>query len=354
MPPKGSRRTAAATAARAAAFAAAEAEAAEAANASPSAASSSRTPARSPTRSSASTPPLALVYRSGASLPSQLNASQAALKVARHSRCQAEDGSCSCLGLKPPSDAEVIAQPVNDDSLAAGSSSEWKECGACGHDVESHGRLNDSRADEEERTRRIKVAVRLDELLEDKKKLLDFDYTDEDVDSLKKQLKQLASPEHTRKRSSSQSPLRGSSSPVPQKKRRLVNDSPGLGDSPITTPPRSPEPETPPPPPAGATSAEAQDHPAQSTKGAALGPEEALEQAKEAAEKEQREREKEEREKLVAPGADLGLVTAGISIDPGEAQGETTQDEESSIAVAPPPPKRERPAVIEERTGLIQ
>lgn len=77
----------------------------------------------------------------------------------------------------------------------------WKRCGVCGHDVEHHANLgpeceheddDDDGGDanvrdrEDERIRRIKVAVRLDELLEEKGKLLDFQYTDEHQDSLRK------------------------------------------------------------------------------------------------------------------------------------------------------------------------
>lgn len=53
--------------------------------------------------------------------------------------------------------------------------------------MEEHAALSD--ADDEEATRRAKVAVRLDELLEDKGKLLDFDYVDSDIESLRKQMR---------------------------------------------------------------------------------------------------------------------------------------------------------------------
>jgi len=53
--------------------------------------------------------------------------------------------------------------------------------------VEEHVALDD--ADDEEATRRAKVAVRLDELLEDKGRLLDFDYVDTDIESLRKQMR---------------------------------------------------------------------------------------------------------------------------------------------------------------------
>lgn len=95
-------------------------------------------------------------------------------------------------------------------------------------------------------------------------------------------------------------------------------------ESTITTPPRSVLSPSP--------------HPVQSSKRPALDPDEALEQAKERAEKEQKEQKAAET--MAPPGADLALASAGASID-------------ASID-APQPPKRERPAVVEERTGLIQ
>lgn len=60
----------------------------------------------------------------------------------------------------------------------------WPACGRCSHSLDLHGLL--SLEPTEERQRRIKVAVRLDELLDDQDKLLDFFYTDEDLCSLKR------------------------------------------------------------------------------------------------------------------------------------------------------------------------
>ena len=60
----------------------------------------------------------------------------------------------------------------------------WPACGRCNHSLDLHGLLNLDL--EEERQRRIKVAVRMDELLEDQNRLQDFTYTDEDLCSLKR------------------------------------------------------------------------------------------------------------------------------------------------------------------------
>lgn len=75
----------------------------------------------------------------------------------------------------------------------------WQACGACGHSVSQHANLGPKKEDDEpggsgvgddeqedERVRRIKVAVRLDELLEEEDRLLDFEYTDEHQESLRK------------------------------------------------------------------------------------------------------------------------------------------------------------------------
>ena len=60
----------------------------------------------------------------------------------------------------------------------------WPVCGRCKHSLDLHGLLN--LEPKEERQRRIKVAVRMDELLEDLNRLQDFTYTDEDLCSLKR------------------------------------------------------------------------------------------------------------------------------------------------------------------------
>ncbi|PWN18367.1 hypothetical protein BCV69DRAFT_70652 [Microstroma glucosiphilum] len=116
-----------------------------------------------------------------------------------------------------------------------------------------HGQLSDTEGGEEERTQRIKVAIRLDELLEDKKKLLDFAHSDEDQASLQKQLvplyraspvkmdgasgssaKNPPPPVQSSRSSSPDLPLTETRrSPTPSKKWKLADDSP------FTTPPAS-------------------------------------------------------------------------------------------------------------------
>ncbi|CEI92456.1 Putative Histone acetyltransferase-like protein [Rhizopus microsporus] len=79
------------------------------------------------------------------------------VKIARHLPCDA----CSCQGWRP-----VL-------SLTC----------ACGHVVKQHV---DNKRD---MTRRFKVALRIEELLEEKGKLDDFDYSDQDIESLRKQIR---------------------------------------------------------------------------------------------------------------------------------------------------------------------
>jgi histone acetyltransferase len=139
-------------------------------------------------------------YPSGATEISQLNVDQQRLLLARHSPCQGssdntngntkdDDGfhtpelECSCSGYKPPNSVKVklvsIKSHVNDDNIQWG----WDVC-KCGHPLNSHGLTAEHNA--EEFTRRAKVALRMDELLGDRRKLLDFEYEDDDMRSLRK------------------------------------------------------------------------------------------------------------------------------------------------------------------------
>lgn len=91
--------------------------------------------------------------------------------------------SCQCEGAVPPT-----SLPIQAGEQATRSAQDlmriWPACGRCSHALDLHGLLDVEPT--EERQRRIKVAVRMDELLEDQDKLLDFSYTDEDLCSLKR------------------------------------------------------------------------------------------------------------------------------------------------------------------------
>jgi hypothetical protein len=76
--------------------------------------------------------------------PLSLDPHQQLLLVARHSHCL--EPSCSCPGWKPGSTRSAA-------------------CQRCGHDPDYHGMREVEDLDEEEKERRVKVASRIDELL---------------------------------------------------------------------------------------------------------------------------------------------------------------------------------------------
>ncbi|KAF8623073.1 hypothetical protein AX15_006491 [Amanita polypyramis BW_CC] len=118
-----------------------------------------------------------------------------ALRIARHSSCRA----CSCTGLHPPPNAQVVLDTTrspqahslrhlgqygsDDDEMF----SDYLDICACGHGVAQHD-ADETIIGRSEFLRRGRVATRLDELLQDVGKLLDFDYTDDDITSLRRQM----------------------------------------------------------------------------------------------------------------------------------------------------------------------
>ncbi|KAG6842131.1 hypothetical protein C0991_001624 [Blastosporella zonata] len=174
---------------------------------------------------------------------SQLNAAQRALKIARHSPCAICDGSCSAL--HPPPGVEVVLdqQVTNESSLGDlgqyGSDADdddddvpYLQTCACGHDIRNHN-ADETELDPAEFARRTRVAIRLDELLHDVGQLLDFDYSDEDVVSLRRQMRipvALVSPRRPTTSSPEQQPSSPASSdlsdpPQPPHKRRRISVS---------------------------------------------------------------------------------------------------------------------------------
>ncbi|GAC92951.1 transcription factor [Pseudozyma hubeiensis SY62] len=140
-----------------------------------------------------------LSYPSGARTLHRLSPFQRLIKIARHtpsSSSDADSDSNSCSGFRVSEYEDVAEEPVSRSSRHESRNvddtklrKQWDSitCEGCGRTIEEHAALSD--ADDEEATRRGKVAVRLDELLEDKGKLLDFEYTDADIDSLRKQMR---------------------------------------------------------------------------------------------------------------------------------------------------------------------
>ncbi|OCH92323.1 Bromodomain-domain-containing protein [Obba rivulosa] len=130
----------------------------------------------------------------------RLSESQLALKIARHSRCAACD---TCDGLRPPAGVEVsLDKDAELDNVLGGLNrygseddeppSNYLEACACGHSAANHG-ADPSLLGRDEFARRGRVGVRIDELLQDKEELLNFDYSDEDIDSLRQQMQLPAS-----------------------------------------------------------------------------------------------------------------------------------------------------------------
>ena len=74
---------------------------------------------------------------------------------------------CNCRGFRPRPGTKVRAAPYSRNEREWG----WgNSCGRCGHGIDSHGISSDAGGLEEDKAeewlRRVKVAVRLDEMLE--------------------------------------------------------------------------------------------------------------------------------------------------------------------------------------------
>ncbi|KIJ49448.1 hypothetical protein M422DRAFT_161147 [Sphaerobolus stellatus SS14] len=111
-----------------------------------------------------------------------LSQSALALKIARHSRCPL----CSdCQGLTPKDEISVKLDSEWDERTM-GPAAYLDSC-RCGHTVAEHAAAED--VPREEYKRRGRVAIRLDELLDDTNQLWNFDYRDEDILSLRKQMR---------------------------------------------------------------------------------------------------------------------------------------------------------------------
>lgn len=162
-----------------------------------------------------------------------IDEANAYLKVARHSPCVAGaslvprkecphdgahteytgDRSCTCAGF-------VVNVPlVVGQGVPAGKADLARVggCARCGHSVVSHGRLDIEQHDEY--VRRVKAAIRIDELLEDDGKLLDFGHSTDDTRSLRLQVQSLCySTQHGNKNT------RKGASTAPQKKTQSKNE----------------------------------------------------------------------------------------------------------------------------------
>ncbi|KAF8739651.1 MFS general substrate transporter, partial [Rhizoctonia solani] len=136
--------------------------------------------------------PLTFLYPP-ASQPGDFTFDARSIKIARHSNCS----ECDCTGFHPPEGCAVVinngsaeAQAALDEaeeSLEVTEEGYWRMC-ACGDGIEDHG--NGADLGQDEIQRRARVAIRIDEILEDKGLLSDFlaPFSDPDVLSLRKQM----------------------------------------------------------------------------------------------------------------------------------------------------------------------
>lgn len=138
-------------------------------------------------------------------------------KLARFIACRTV--GCVCPGLMSPVNEPVVMSTLNlagseeggeaaSDTMQQWIDGLWDTCGACGHswqqsaastapdeDVEEDtgGHTLPPGLEAMEKTRRRKVAGRIEELLQDKGQLLNFEYTDDDIEGLRRQLGTFAS-----------------------------------------------------------------------------------------------------------------------------------------------------------------
>ncbi|CAE6434711.1 unnamed protein product, partial [Rhizoctonia solani] len=136
--------------------------------------------------------PLTFLYPP-ASQPVDFTFDACSIKIARHSNCS----ECECTGFHPPEGCAVVINNGSVEAQAALDEAEestevteegyWRMC-ACGDGIEDHG--NGTNVGSEEIERRARVAIRIDEILEDKGILSDFlaPFNDPDVLSLRKQM----------------------------------------------------------------------------------------------------------------------------------------------------------------------
>lgn len=102
---------------------------------------------------------------------------------------RASSSVCDCRGYRPPPGVKVKSLSIHTQSASALDDAQWGwDVCACGHDIESHGGVASGHAGDDDFERRAKAALRMDELLEDSHKLMDFEYDDEDLASLRKQV----------------------------------------------------------------------------------------------------------------------------------------------------------------------
>lgn len=118
-----------------------------------------------------------------------------ALRIARHTPCSTCD---TCQGLQPPPGVALVLGDYSCHSSSLGdliqygsdedNEPSYLETCACGHGIPEHG-ADEAALGTEEFSRRGRLATRLDEMLQDVDKLLNFEYADDDMLSLRQQIK---------------------------------------------------------------------------------------------------------------------------------------------------------------------
>ncbi|KIY49105.1 hypothetical protein FISHEDRAFT_42038 [Fistulina hepatica ATCC 64428] len=117
---------------------------------------------------------------------SHLNDFLLAIKIARHSPCSRCE---ACQGLHPEFGVDVVldhelsgtALPTDEHNFG------YLEMCACGHSMKAHG-ADDTFMSKEEFSRRAALAIRLDEYFQRAGKLLMFDFKNDDIESLRREL----------------------------------------------------------------------------------------------------------------------------------------------------------------------
>ncbi|KAF9192748.1 histone acetyltransferase [Haplosporangium sp. Z 767] len=114
----------------------------------------------------------------------QLSMSERMMKIGRSCPCDAPNNSSTEAGSGvTPEEGQGRCDCQGWRPKPPGTSGRVDTC-ACGHKLSFHGGPWTG----EEFERRLRAAFRRDELLQDKGKLLDFEYDDEDISSLRKQI----------------------------------------------------------------------------------------------------------------------------------------------------------------------
>ncbi|CAG8452448.1 3447_t:CDS:10 [Acaulospora morrowiae] len=151
-----------------------------------------------------------------------LNLHEKLLKIGRNIPCTAEDqtgeihNKCQCLGWKPK---------TNNTGRA--------DLCACGHRVSWHGHNNS--LTQEILNARLEIAMKIDNILESKDKLQDFEYEDAELKSLRQQLIAIGESPNPNKRKLVDDYENGFSSNKPKLDEPIVHEKPAMAEERLGT-----------------------------------------------------------------------------------------------------------------------